>query len=359
MMVKKGMIKRVFPGNNTSEGFYSYYDYIIDGEAKKFFIIKGGPGVGKSSFIKKIGKEMLEKGYDVEFHHCSSDSQSLDGIAIPDLKIAIIDGTAPHIVDPKYPAVIDKILHFDEFLNEENIRIHKDEILAVTLEKKKSFQRAYRFLAAAKCIRDDMEDIYEEACHLGKFNRAIGNLIDEFLGSIPYSEEKGRIRHLFGSAYTPDGHVDYYDTIIGPFQNVIYINGAYVKGVSSLLQQIADEAIRKGLSVEAYHEPLVPRNIETLIIPNADIAITTSEKYKEKNMKTIDFEDFMERSILERYRERLAEDQHLFKEIVEKGLANIRKAKEKHGVLEGFYADNMDFEKIEELRKKIIAEIMM
>ena len=43
-----------------------------------------------------------------------SDSQSLDGIAIPDLKIAIIDGTA-HIVDPKYPAVIDKIPHFDEF----------------------------------------------------------------------------------------------------------------------------------------------------------------------------------------------------------------------------------------------------
>jgi len=358
-MVKKGKVKRVFPGNNTSEGFYSYYDYIIDGEPKKFFVIKGGPGVGKSSFIKKIGEEMAEKGYDVEFHHCSSDNQSLDGIAIPDLKIAIIDGTAPHVVDPKYPAAIDTILNFGEFWNEENIRMHRDEILAITFEISKLFQRAYRFLAAAKFVRDDMEDIYEEACHSGKINQVIGNLIEEFFGNMPYSEEAGRIRHLFGSAYTPGGHVDYYETIIDPFQKVIYINGAYVRGISSLLQQIADAAVKKGLYVEAYHEPLVPRNIETLIIPKADIAITTSEKYRGKNIKTINFEEFMDRSILERYQERLAEDQHLFTEIVGKGLANIRTAKEKHDVLEKFYIANMDFEKVEKLRERIVSEILM
>ncbi|MDF2547200.1 MAG: ATPase [Anaerosolibacter sp.] len=95
-MAKKGSIKKVFPGGNTAKGFFSYYDNIIGTDATRLFIIKGGPGVGKSSFMKKIAQEMIDKGYDVEFHQCSSDNGSVDGIVIPALKIAMIDGTAPH-----------------------------------------------------------------------------------------------------------------------------------------------------------------------------------------------------------------------------------------------------------------------
>ncbi|MCT4593371.1 MAG: ATPase [Anaeromicrobium sp.] len=95
-MAKKGHIKRVFPGGNTGDGFYSYYDHIIDASSNRKYVIKGGPGVGKSSFMKKIGYEMVDLGYDVEFHQCSSDNNSLDGLVIPKLKVAFLDGTAPH-----------------------------------------------------------------------------------------------------------------------------------------------------------------------------------------------------------------------------------------------------------------------
>ncbi|WP_425446644.1 ATPase [Dethiothermospora halolimnae] len=90
-------IKRVFPGGNTSKGFYSYYDNIIEKDANRIFILKGGPGTGKSSLMKSIGKEMLNKGYDIEYHHCSSDNGSIDGVVVPKLKVAMIDGTAPHV----------------------------------------------------------------------------------------------------------------------------------------------------------------------------------------------------------------------------------------------------------------------
>ena len=46
-MSKKGIIKHVFPGGNTTKGFYSYYDYILgQEEATRIICIKGGPGVG-------------------------------------------------------------------------------------------------------------------------------------------------------------------------------------------------------------------------------------------------------------------------------------------------------------------------
>lgn len=93
----KGKVKRFFPGGNTCVGFYSYYDYIIEPNATRIIIIKGGPGVGKSTFMRWIGEQMQERGYDVEHHCCSSDNGSLDGIMIPALRLAMLDGTSPHM----------------------------------------------------------------------------------------------------------------------------------------------------------------------------------------------------------------------------------------------------------------------
>ncbi|SMB80482.1 hypothetical protein SAMN00017405_0883 [Desulfonispora thiosulfatigenes DSM 11270] len=89
-------IRRFFAGGNTSEGFYSFYHYMVKPDATRFFIIKGGSGTGKSTFMRYIGKEMASRGYELEYHHCSSDFNSIDGVVIKDLDIGLVDGTAPH-----------------------------------------------------------------------------------------------------------------------------------------------------------------------------------------------------------------------------------------------------------------------
>ncbi|WP_243158021.1 hypothetical protein [Aminipila terrae] len=94
--------RHIYPGNNTTEGFYSYYNYILgQREANRIICIKGGPGVGKSTFMRKIGETYLEKGEDVDFMHCSSDNNSLDGVVLKNRRIALIDATSPHVVDYK------------------------------------------------------------------------------------------------------------------------------------------------------------------------------------------------------------------------------------------------------------------
>jgi hypothetical protein len=39
-----GRLKKVFPGGNTSRGFYSFYDYIIEPDATRIFVIRAAPG---------------------------------------------------------------------------------------------------------------------------------------------------------------------------------------------------------------------------------------------------------------------------------------------------------------------------
>ncbi|QEK12397.1 ATPase [Crassaminicella thermophila] len=357
-MSKKGEIKKVFPGGNTAKGFYSYYDNIIGTDAKRLFVIKGGPGVGKSSFMKKIGYQMVEKGYDVEFHQCSSDNDSLDGVVIPALKIAIIDGTAPHVVDPKHPGAIDEILNFGEFWNENGIRANRSEVVEITQKIGKLFKRAYKFFAAAKSIRDDMEVIYEEALDKGKFNQSVRELKKEILGKVTYSKQEGKVRHLFGSALTPKGLVDYYATIVGKIKTIYYMEGSYVKGISNYIEQIVDEAIKKGLNVEVYHEALDEKNIETIIIPKLNIAITTSGKYANTNYKKIKFDDFMDKEILAANEEILKEDNAFVEKLINSGIANIAKAKKEHDDLEKSYIPNMNFKAIDNFRGEILQRIL-
>ena len=87
-----------FLGANSSDGFVSRFEsaYSPDGRWR-CYIIKGGPGTGKSTFIRRIISAMAEQGEKIEIIPCSSDPSSLDAAIFPDKKIAVFDGTAPHV----------------------------------------------------------------------------------------------------------------------------------------------------------------------------------------------------------------------------------------------------------------------
>ena len=58
-----GRVRNLYPGGNTPDGFYSYYNYILpQREAEKIFCIKGGPGTGKSTLMKNIAQHFIKEG---------------------------------------------------------------------------------------------------------------------------------------------------------------------------------------------------------------------------------------------------------------------------------------------------------
>lgn len=85
-----------FLGANTPQGFVSRFDQLADpGDGWREFVIKGGPGTGKSTLMRRIAGEFEPRAERMELIHCSSDAESLDGVIIHDLKVAIADGTPP------------------------------------------------------------------------------------------------------------------------------------------------------------------------------------------------------------------------------------------------------------------------
>lgn len=90
-----------FLGANSPTGFYSLYDQMIDRtKARRLYILKGGPGCGKSTLMRRVAERAKAAGQEVEYILCSGDPDSLDAVILPGLEIAVADGTAPHGTAP-------------------------------------------------------------------------------------------------------------------------------------------------------------------------------------------------------------------------------------------------------------------
>lgn len=356
-MAQKGNVKKVFPGGNTSKGFYSFYDQIIPEDAERIFIIKGGPGVGKSSFMRTIGEEFANQGYDVELHYCSSDNRSLDGLVIKKANVALIDGTAPHVVDPKNPGAVDEILNLGEYWNESGLVKDKYDIINYNKQVRMRFYSAYRYLMSAKEMQDDIEVIIGEGVDREKLNKLQVLLRYELVDGVDTINRSAGMRHLFDSAITPDGLVDYIDTIIQGNYICYYLKAGIGTVSTEILSYLAKEYNMKGYAIELYHQPLNPDRLQTLVIEGLKIAVTVNPKMEYRAYKIIDLDAAIDVSKYADKTELLAKDREVYGKMLEEGVKRIKLAKLLHDDMEKSYVGSMDFAAVTELRSKTIERI--
>ncbi|MDF2593002.1 MAG: ATPase [Clostridia bacterium] len=357
-MASKGNIKEVFPGGNTYKGFHSFYDYILpQEEANRIFCIKGGPGVGKSSFMKAVAKEFVDLGYDVELHHCSSDNNSLDGVVIKQAKVALLDGTAPHVVDPKNPGAVDEILNFGDFWNVEGFTVERDTILNFNKEVKFLFNSSYHYLNSAKEMQDDIEIAVEETVDKTKFSKLLLGLKAELTYNLQAVDKAGKERHLFDSAITPDGLMDYIDTLIKDSYKCYFFEGLHTKGISEILNVIAKEYLLNGYNVEIYHQPLNPERIETVLVEELGLAFTDNSKMKNKAYRIVDLDKVLIPEKLESKMDTINKDKEMKSMLLEEAYKRVYMAKKNHDDMEKSYVPQMNFAAVTECKKQIIERI--
>ena len=157
-------IKKYFAASNTYGGFVSYFDEVFPTEEfDRIYVLKGGPGTGKSSFMRKIAEHFTKNECEVEEVYCSSDPRSLDGIIISynSKKIAILDGTAPHERDAKIPGAFDEIINLADSLDTGWLTAKREEILSLAREKSNAYSTAYSYLEIAGKAKDFLHKIYK------------------------------------------------------------------------------------------------------------------------------------------------------------------------------------------------------
>jgi len=314
--------------------------------------------------MKAIGKVMLEKGFDIEFHNCSSDNNSIDGLVIPTLNIALIDGTAPHIIDPKNPGVVDEIIHLGDFWIEKGMVANKEEVLQANARVGRLFRIAYSSLKEAKVIHDEWESYITESMDFAPINKITRYVAKEVFSDVePKFSKVARARHLFGSAITPQGPANNLDSILIDVETVYELKGEPGSGKSTFMEKMLARAQEMGIDTEVYHCPLDPDRLDFLVIPALEVAFingTEPLKVDLTNFKTaeIDFDQFLDPDIVENYKDEIVSCKERFWKAYNRAVFYISEAKRVHDEMEEYYIPNMDFTAINAKRDEILERIL-
>lgn len=357
-----GKIKNYFAGGNTARGFYNLYDSNLQG-LDRLFILKGGPGTGKSSLMKAIGAEWADKGYDLEYLHCSSDNESIDGVIIPALKVGIVDGTAPHVIEPKAPGAIEEYINLGEAWDSKALAAQKERILKINEEVKYLFETAYSKFAEALKIHDIWEEIYFDNMDFQKADQLTNRLLEQFFGNIKLNKPSD-VRHRFLGAATPIGAVDFVPNLTEGLEKRYFIKGRAGTGKSTMLKKIAFEAENRGFDVEIYHCGFDPHSLDMVIIRELDFAIfdsTSPHEYFPERVgdEIIDtYEIIVAPGTDETFAEQIAEVSEQYKAKMKEAISYLARAKQRRDELEEIYIAAMDFTVVDSLKHKVRTELL-
>lgn len=325
--------KKYFLGANSMNGFFSVYDDFTDPDRGDYlFIIKGGPGCGKSSFMKRLGAAAAEKGLDVEYALCSGDPCSVDGLYLPALKTAFVDGTAPHVTEARLPGADSMYLDLSQFYDRYALFSLRERLAAKKAENTMCYSRAYSLLSAAGALRRTVALAPKTDSEIRRAVEAADRLTKtELLGN----GASGRVVRRFFSAITCQGIITLGSTVNSLCGSwYVLDNDRFL--ADGLLKQLLSAAEKAGYNAVACPSPLDPESLEAVLLPELSLGFAASDSPLAEYCNG----EYVSLSDGAQYSPRLI----LASELTEQAITELRSAKSAHDELEALYNPHVDFE---------------
>ena len=337
-----------FLGANTSSGFAHCAEDVLN-TAEKLYIIKGGPGTGKSRLMEEIAKAAEAKNMLCDRYYCSSDPSSLDGIYVHDIGLCLTDGTAPHMRDPRYPGAVDEIVDLSRFWNTAHLESDKDTITSLCNKKKKLYDEVYAYMSAC----DDLfeaEKIILESC-------VAKEKICDFVKRVFRSRGTGSgfsLTKRQTQAIGMKGSVSF-DTFASTSNEVYLISDT--RGIDiAVYDAVIEELKRRDYSAYVSHDPMRNMVINAVFVPELSMAFTSKASDTE-SCKIINTDRFIIKKKISENRSKLRRVSHLRNELKDVILTRFKEISAVHFALEDIYIGAMDFKKKEEFTAELKVKI--
>ncbi len=351
---------KYFLGANSCEGFYSVFDKAYTAGEWNVFIIKGGPGTGKSSFMKYFAVKASDQGFKTLLCPCSSDPDSLDAVILPEKKIVIMDGTSPHTVDPSYPGACEKILNFGRFWNDDSFKTEKKGIIETTLRNKMLHKTASRYMQAAGQLIADNHKTALACTDKAKTLQFAQKLCHRLIPANP-GASCGAEWVRFIEGITPVGIVSYAGTVTGEAQKTVIINDEYGSASNIIINYVREYALKNGYEIITLKNPFLPSSLtDHIIIPSLSLAFATENEYMHfsDDSRRIHARRFVSQKQLHLSRERMKFNKKAIRQLFLSAAETLSQAKSVHDELESYYIKAMNFNELTAFAEAFAKEVL-
>lgn len=333
----------IFLGANSGEGFSSLYDQLLSARLDDLLILKGGPGSGKSSFMRRLAEMLTAAGEEAVFIHCSGDPASLDGVIFPALRTALVDGTSPHILEPDYAVACERYVDLTRFCDVEGVKAHREEIFGSTDAYRAAYREAYRALRAAAAVAAQRRAEVHAAMDFDKLARRVDGIIRRELRG--KSERQGIIHRAFLGGMTHSGGICRFDTLDALCPRVYALCDSYGLAAHGL-ETLCNAAVSAGENVLLCQDPDRPEQAQHLLIPGKGLAFVTSTDrlpYPGKPYRRLRLDAMAETNLTRAQKAKLRFAARIERALRDEAVEALDRAKRAHDELEAIYNPFVDF----------------
>ncbi len=355
---------RFFLGANSPQGFVSHFDQLDCGDPQwHTFIIKGGPGCGKSTFMKRIASVFAERCKGMQLIPCSSDPDSLDAVILPEWKVSIVDGTAPHVLEPKNPALSESILSFGDFLDPLKIKPHADTIRKIDKVTSKNYAQAIDCLAAAKSFLSDSNRIAMGCLSVEKLSSYARHFACKHFPRRCGHPGRGKESVRFLSAVNVQGVTSLAQTASTLCDHICFIADDWGAAASLFLCALRSYALDNGYDVITCYCPLAPnQKIDHLFIPALGLGFMTENRFHNLSGvipdRRIHAKRFLDIETMHHHKKRLSFNQKAAAQMIRQAISILAENKELHDELEAIYLAAMDFSQMDAMLEHVASQIV-
>ncbi len=337
-----------FAALNSARGFRSFFPTLFEPYRK--IVIKGGPGCGKSTLMKKVAEAAGAAGFSTERYYCSSDTDSLDAVVVRELATVILDGTAPHTVEPFCPGAKDRILDLSPFWSLSKLRENEEAILTLNQAISRKYTRAYSLMKSIAAIEDaihtDSTLLFDQT--------AAKRIIDRILDKYRIKGGKERPVRLVRptSAFGVKGYLalDTYEKRAGI---VLHVKDRHFFS-PFFFALLETELTNREVSYEVSLRP-VDEEVESLFLP--DYSLLFTRRASEKALGTVN----LERMLFGKGKGASKGQKALLREITPLSAAvrqELNEAGELHALLEGYYIAATDYAALNTFTETLIPALL-
>ena len=349
MSIKKTGENAYFAASNSTTGFISYYEEIFrTSRIGHIWAIKGGPGSGKSRFLRDVSDFALENGWECEFIYCSSDPDSLDAVILTQEGkegVALLDATAPHLFEPLCPGAREDIINLGQFWNSDALSARRAEIEQLNREKADAYRRAYRYLSGFGDMRANRDALAAPFIQRAKIALQAQKLLRDLPNGEEYSAQTA-ILHSIGMRGEVGLDTYFYDA------EEIYVVADCHGAAQYLMMELGKIAIEKRLAVRISHDPVESEKIDGLFFCESGIAVVVCpEEECDYPHHRIPMRRFVDTASMKRVRRELRFNDRISRALKGEALDALEKVREVHFRLEDIYSAAMDFAAKEEFTK--------
>lgn len=337
-----------FAASNSAHGFHSYYaEFFDDAEIDRVFVIKGGPGTGKSRFMREVSEYAAARGWRSRMIYCSSDADSLDGVILQkgEQRWAFLDGTSPHVYEPKNPGVREEIINLGAFWDSYRLGERREEIARLNRIKQEGYRRAYRYLSAYGSVFENHRARVFPCVNL----QAISDYARKLTSQIPVGQDFSAQTCVMESVGM-SGRVSF-DSFLYQASRLYLIDDC--RGIAIYLTEALYRlAKEKKQRVRICRNPIMPDLIDGVFFLESGIAIAI-RPHADVDLPhhRISMRRFLGGSDFHQTRDAAAFDERMMRAMLDGALEEMKTVRAAHFALEEIYSSSMDFDAKEKFTK--------